>query len=552
MNKNFRNGLLMLAAGALVVSCADYNDLGGFNAEPDPAAISPYKDLKPVKSYTDKVKYPNMSMGTMISVTSFNNQDREHVAAITNFDDVTFGTGLMSGKIVNEKGVMNFLDMMALLEHAVDINAVIYGSPIVANTNQPDKWFTRLTAPIEIPVDFVEGKTVDYNECAVGPFGDAEVVKYDNQNVLKIKAGGKVSIVDGFDVDPAAKFTITFWAKVDKDADFNIVFSGNKILGSGANGVWNIKVGKWNKFVVEAQSAEGVTEGYLRIENSRKTPVYIQKVQVGYFPDNHRPQTAQEVNDTITYALKTWCDTFMKYNEGRIKTFDLIDEPIDEKLSLESNPDIFDLKHSEDENIFWQDVFGSDNYAPIVSKTASAAYEKYAGDPAQLRFFIAETGLEDVKKFNSLMYWIGVWEAKGAKIDGINAKLTLTYSEDETTQTNNVAKLNTLLDNLAATNKLVRVSNLDVKYLNAEGVTLLADKITAEQRQKLADYYAFVIKSYMNKIPSAKQAGMCKTNMVDTNKGKGEPLGIWAIDIETQDWVRTATYKAFCDALSGE
>jgi hypothetical protein len=49
----------------------------------------------------------------------------------------------------------------------------------------------------------------------------------------------------------------------------------------------------------------------------------------------------------------------------------------------------------------------------------------------------------------------------------------------------------------------------------------------------------------MTKIPNEKQAGICKGNMADT----GDPVGLWAIK---KDWVRTATYKAFCDALSGK
>jgi hypothetical protein len=53
-------------------------------------------------------------------------------------------------------------------------------------------------------------------------------------------------------------------------------------------------------------------------------------------------------------------------------------------------------------------------------------------------------------------------------------------------------------------------------------------------------------------IPRDKQAGICKGNMLDT----GDPVGLWAnkvIDNKgTKDWVRTATYEAFCKALSGQ
>ena len=146
------------------------------------------------------------------------------------------------------------------------------------------------------------------------------------------------------------------------------------------------------------------------------------------------------------------------------------------------------------------------------------------------------------------MYWINIWDAKGAKIDGINAKLNLVYSEDAATLKANNDILENLLKNLASTGKLIRVSNFDIKYQNAEGGNVAAKDITAEQRQKLADYYADVIKSYMATIPNDKQAGICKGNLADTS----DPVGLWAVDTKSKDLVRTATYKAFCDALSGQ
>ncbi len=551
MNKIIRNGLLMMAAGTFAVSCADYNETDNFAAQPDPTVVEPYKDLAPVKTYIDKENYPNMSLGALLKVADFNKQDLAHAAAVTNFNNVSFGTSLMAGSIVNAKGVMNFLDMSDLLAHVEEIGYEVYGSPLFANANQADDWLAMLTAPIEVPVEYVEGKTVDFNTMSVGKYegtvdaGSASIVKYDNQNTLKINTMAKVRIIEGFEVNPNAKYTTTFWAKSDKDASFDITFSGNKITGSGPNGKWTFKAGKWVKIVVEAQAAEGETQGYLRVENARMGVFYIQKVQVGYYPDNHRQQTEQELKDTINYAINTWCDKLMDINKGRIKSFDLIDEAIDSKTVLENG--MYDLKHST-EKIFWQDIVGSENYAPVVAKTAREAFQRYEGNPDDLKFYISESELEDTKKFESLKYWMGIWDNNGAKIDGINAKLNLSYNEDASKQAANQATLNTLLDNLASTGKLIRLSNFDIKYVNAAGVSVSAKDITDTQRQNLADYYAYVIKSYIAKIPQDKQAGMCKGNMVDTS----DPVGLWTIDSESKDWVRTATYKAFCDALSGK
>lgn len=553
MNKIFRNISLMMVAGALTVACADYNETDNFKADPDPTVTVPYKDLGAIKSYTDRIKYPNMTLGATLKVADFNKQELAHAAAVTNFDNFAFGTTLMSGTIINEKGVMNFLSMMDLLSHVEEIGGEVFGSPIVANANQADSWLAMLTAPIEIPVDYQELVAVNFNDMPVGNYGDyatskASIVKYDNQNVLKVGASAQVNIIEGFDVDPKANYTTTIWAKADKDVSFNVFFSGKAVSGTGSEGKWSLKAGKWTKLVVESQSADSITTGYLRVETGRGNSFNIQKVEVGFTPDNHRPQTETEVKDTIYYALNAWCDGLMKYNEGRIKSFDLIDEPLDTK---EIEEGIFDIKHSTDESkIFWQDIFGSENYAPTVSNVAKAAYVKYGGDADALRFFIAETGLDDQKKYESLKYWIKKWEAKGAKIDGVNVKLTLAYSENAEIQSANETTVNNLLNNLAdlakTDGKLIRLSNFDIKYKDAEGASVTANNITDEQRQKLADYYGYVIKQYMNTIPNDKQAGICKGNMVDT----GEPVGLWAKD--GNDWVRTATYEAFCKALSGK
>ena len=552
MKKIIRNGLLVLVAGVLTVSCADYNVTDDFKAQPDPSFVEPYKDLASVKSYINREQYPNLTLGATLNVTEFNKQELAHAAAVTNFDNLAFGTTLMSGAIINEKGVMNFLDMKDLLDHVEEIGGEVFGSPIVANAGQADGWLNMLTAPIEIIVDYVEGKTVDYTTMEAGDYkgtvekGSATIEKYDGDNALKVAASSTVNIIEDFEVDDAAIYTITFWAKSEKTASFSVVFSGNdKIDGGGANGMFSIAGGQgWKKIVIECQSAPDVTEGYVKIINTRAAAVYIQKVQIGYYPDNHRPQTAQEKTDTINYALNAWCDGLMKINAGRITSFDLIDGAIG---TTELENGMLDLKHST-EKFYWQDVLGSENYAPVVSKVAGAAFQEHGGNPAALRFFISESDLDIPQKMESLNYWIKTWDANGAKIDGINAKLNLAYSENAEQQEANKVSLDNMMANLAATGKLIRLSNFDIKYLDADGANVAAKDITDAQREKLADYYGYVIKSYMTKIPNDKQAGICKGNMADTS----DPVGLWSIDTNSKDWVRTATYKAFCDALSGQ
>ena len=562
MKKIFKNSLMILATGALAASCADYNDLTDFYAEPDPSVIQPYADYNAVKSYVNKDEYPNLALGVTLDVAKFNKQELDHAAAMTNFDNFAFGNTLMAGKIISEKGIMNFMPLMDLLEHMDEVGGEVFGSPLVANANQPDGWIKTLTAPIEIPVDYVEGKTVNYNDYPVGAYdgtvtaGNVSIVKYDGQNVLGLLQSGSglkakaasARLAEGVQLEPGATYTVTFWANTAKDnASFNITFADNKVMGTATDdGKWKIPGGKWTKVSFESKAAEDATEGYVQIDMVKGQEMYIQKIEVGYFPDNHRDQTEQEKSDTINYALNAWIDRFMEINDGRIKSFDLIDEPIGTEADATG---IYDLKHSTSKStIFWQDVLGSENYAPVVSKLASTAFEKYNGDPAELKFYISETGLEDTNKMESLKHWIDIWTNKGAKIDGINAKVNLVYYEDEAKQAANKKAYETLLASLASTGKLIRISNFDIKYVDSNNINVTAANITKEQREKLADYNAYAIKAYMSKIPSDKQAGICKANIVDTS----DPVGLWSQDSKTKDWVRNATYKAWCDALSGK
>ena len=209
-----------LSFSVALTSCADYNVTDDFTAEPDPSYVEPYLDLDPVKSYIDREKYPNLKLGATMKVSEFNKQELAHAACVTNCDDVSFGT----------------------------------------TANQPDEWLALLTAPIEVTVEYIEVKAVDY--ATIDEFtgtvekGKAEIVKYDGANALKIGTACNVRIIEGFEVDPAAKYTTTFWAKTDKDASYTVTFSGNKVNGSGADGKFTLKAGKLTKVVIESQRSQ--------------------------------------------------------------------------------------------------------------------------------------------------------------------------------------------------------------------------------------------------------------------------------------------------------
>ena len=221
--KSIINGFLAVSSLLLVFSCADYNETDNFTAESGSSYVIPYKDLAPVKSYINRDKYPNMTLGATLKVTDFNKQALEHAAAVTNFDNYAFGSTLMPSSIVNEKGVMNFL--------------------------------------FEIKVDPIEDKYVDYTTMdeftGTSKRGKPVIVKnYDgDNNALKLPKRSMVYIVEGFDLDPTGNYTITFYAQVDKDETVICTFADYKIQeGTGDKATdkkFSIKAGGWKKITIE-------------------------------------------------------------------------------------------------------------------------------------------------------------------------------------------------------------------------------------------------------------------------------------------------------------
>ena len=574
--KKIVNELLAFSCLLLAASCADYNDLGGFKAEPDPSYTDEYAELNPVKDYIDRTANPNMSMETSMALTTYNKQALEHSVAVTNFDGVAFGYTFMPDKYVSKKGYMNFMALKEALGHSETIGYKVYGSPIVANEQQSDVWFESLTAPIEVSVLPINDVDLDYS--TVDEFtgtalkGKPAIEKNfdDKGNALMIPRRSQVYIVEGFPSDPLGYYTVTFTVRGYKDnkktemaqeENIQCTFTDSLVnTGKDKNGnlvakKFTIRPGAWQTVKMEWSPSKAAKQGYLMIEGNLNAVLYIRNVHVEHTPDNHREQTKQEKNDTIQYALRKWCDGLMEANAGRIKSFDLVDKALGttelEGVTFEGE-NVLDLKHS-DEKIFWQDYLeegtksGSELYAATVSKVAKSAFEKHGGNSEELKFFISETGLEKQQRLSSLKYWINVWESNGAKIDGINGELNLTYSEDATTQAANEAALKVYFEKLAQTGKLIRLSNFDIKYQDADGAPVAADKISKDQRQALADYYARVIRAYMTLVPAAQQAGLCKGNFFDTSS---DPVGLWS-KAANGDYMRNATYEAFCKALGG-
>lgn len=298
--------------------------------------------------------------------------------------------------------------------------------------------------------------------------------------------------------------------------------------------------------------------------------LYIDDFEVYYTKSsNSIPLTAEEKKNILTSAMQKWISGMMQATEGKVKAWDLINEAVSgggnvngfyalqTEATSEHNPQDF----------YWQDYFTPEMYGPIVEKAARDAYAAVEGtNPADLKLFINDYNLESDwdsnKKVKSLVYWIGVWEKKGqelgwnTKIDGIGSQMHISYYENPQTLESKKKAIQNMLKIMAETGKLVRISEIDMGYVDKDGkdvTTAQLEKLPIEERvakeKAMAEHYKWIIEQYFKIVPVSQQYGICQWCLTDspTDSGwrPGQPVGLWNLNYQ-----RKPAYGGFADGLA--
>ena len=284
---------------------------------------------------------------------------------------------------------------------------------------------------------------------------------------------------------------------------------------------------------------------------------------------NSIPLTPQEKSDTLTWAMNKWISGMMQATGGKVKAWDLINEAVSGGGNVNGYYALQTEATSEHnpQDFYWQDYFTPEMYGPIVEKAARDAYAAVEGtNPEDLKLFINDYNLEsdwdDNKKVKSLVYWIGVWENKGrelgwnTKIDGIGSQMHISYYENEQTLESKKRAIQNMLKIMAKTGKLVRISEIDMGYVDKDGkdvTTAQLEKLPIEERvakeKAMAEHYKWIIEQYFKIVPVSQQYGICQWCLTDspTDSGwrPGQPVGLWNLNYQ-----RKPAYGGFADGLA--
>lgn len=270
--------------------------------------------------------------------------------------------------------------------------------------------------------------------------------------------------------------------------------------------------------------------------------------------------TPEEKKDTLTWAMDNWIKGMMEATGGYVTTWDAVNEAIS---GTDADGDgYYDLQSASNgdptTNFYWQDYLGNEDYVRIVVAKARQYFQEYGGNPSDLKLFINDYNLESWwdgnKKAKSLVHWIETWESDGVtKIDGIGTQMHVSYILNEADQKAQEDAIVNMFQILAASGKLIKISELDMGICEkAFSTGLKTEEVTFEQQQKMAEFYTFIIRKYFEIIPVEQQYGItqwCATDSEDKENvwRRGEPVGLWDLNYN-----RKPTYEGFLKGLSGE
>lgn len=289
--------------------------------------------------------------------------------------------------------------------------------------------------------------------------------------------------------------------------------------------------------------------------------LYIDDFEVYYTKSSNTiPLTDEEKKKALTPALQNWIYGMMEATEGKVKAWDVVNEALsgedkdgDGKFDLQSakrgnvKPD--DAKN----NFYWQDYLGDIDYVRTAVAAARKGFADAGGKREELKLFINDYNLESDwdqnGKLKSLIQWIKDWEADGVtKIDGIGSQMHISCYGNPQTQESKKNAIENMLKLMAESGKLVRISELDMGYVDANGKEVKTADMTEEQHKEMRALYEFVVKKYLEIIPENQQWGICQWCATDSpaNSGwrAGLPVGLWDLD-----YYRKHTYAGFAAGL---
>nr|WP_315241503.1 endo-1,4-beta-xylanase [uncultured Flavobacterium sp.] len=330
------------------------------------------------------------------------------------------------------------------------------------------------------------------------------------------------------------QYNFTFWVKADVPASLQVEiqnpsyagdYSGDFAVGTSWTQITKIitpSTADKNKLVFDF----GATAATFTIDNIVLTDGSTTGGGAGT-PSITIEKTDAEKATIIDAAMTDWISKMMTHFKNDVHAWDVVNEPVKEDGSLRDGV-VTDMANDE---FYWVKYLGKD-YAVKAFKLA----RQYGNSTDKL--FINDYNLESrLDKCDGLINYVKYIESQGATVDGIGTQMHISLTTDKT-------KIDQMFQKLAASGKLIKISELDIR--------LGTKSPTAVQLADQSAMYQFVIDSYKKYIPAAQQYGITIWGVSDNEQEHEYWLPNESPNVWDASYKRKHAYKGTADGLAGK
>ena len=549
-----------------------------------------------IKNYAAQYM-PGTPIGVGLSADKYLDEDDPDYAALcdNNFQQFVTGNAMKMDAMVTTSGALNTTKLDAFLAKA-PADMEIFGHNFIWHTQQQQTYLLSLIAPEMIVEtdgdiitmlqngDFESGQTSPWT--GWGGESTREVVAgegVDGSYAMKCynpAAGSEYSAQLVYNLteplENGKTYVLRFQIRAAAPGG-SIQFAWQN-LSYGNGEIYHTfdNIGTdWVTFEEEFTCTKDDAQQLLFNFGKVATTYYIDNVEFGTRKEEGASAQANRATraTTITYKLKTpeekrtallgamesWIKGMLQHVSGdqRFVGWDVINEPITDDGYYRGIDKHFGATWEDDNgntqydaeptetttdglnlnwgsgHFYWGYYLGMD-YAVQAFKLA----RQYA--PADMKLYVNDYNLEtNPSKLAKLIEFVNYIDQNGGQtlVDGIATQMHVDM--------NNLTReqVDQMFQTMAATGKMVRVSELDVKVGTATP--------TADDLQKQSDVYQMIIESYKENVPEAQRGGFVIWGVSDAADEHEYWIPNDAPNLFDANYGRKVAYKGVCDGIAG-
>lgn len=594
----------MLAGSLLLVGCydekMDWHTPDGHNpvtTDDIPLQLQEQIDhYDYIKNYAAQYM-PGTAIGVGLTADKYLDEDDPDYAALcdNHFSQFVTGNAMKMDAMVTSSGALNTTKLDAFLAKA-PADVEIFGHNFIWHTQQQQSYLLSLIAPkmiVETDGDIVTMlQNGDFETGSLDPW-----TGWGGESTREVVAG------EGVDGSYAAKlynpaagseyssqFVYNLSAPLENGKTYVLRFQIRaEQPGGSIQFAWqNLSYGNgeiyhtfdnigtdWvtfeEEFTCTKDDAQQLLFNFGKVANT----YYIDNIEFGTRVEEPSQVQANRATraTTITYELKTleekrqallgamesWIGGMLQHVSGdqRFVGWDVINEPITDDgyyrgidghfggtVEDDNGNTVYDQEPTESTteglnlnwgggHFYWGYYLGMD-YAVKAFELA----RKYA--PADMKLYVNDYNLEtNPSKLAKLIEFVNyIDQNSSTQVDGIATQMHVDM--------NNLTReqVDQMFQTMAATGKLVRVSELDVKVGTATP--------SAEDLQKQSDVYQMIIESYKANVPEAQRGGFVIWGVSDAADEHVYWIPNDAPNLFDANYGRKVAYKGVCDGIAGK